>query len=137
MIYNLQNQLDRQKARKRFDFLLSKGKKIDLTEKTFRRTLSQNRYLHLILKYYGLQVGLNLVEVKQEFKEMNIDIFNYEKNGKWYVRSSADLDKMEMMACLDRFIKEADTNGILLPNPEDYGHIDEALNDIEKNQQFL
>lgn len=137
MIYDLSKTFDRDKARKRFDFLFEKGRKIDLIEKTFRRTLRQNAYLHVILKYYGVQVGLNAVEAKIDFKTLNVDFFNYQKNDKWYIKSSADLDKEELSICIDRFIKDCGENGILIPRSDEPEFIDEALNEIEKARRYL
>lgn len=137
MIFRTDNKVQANKCRARIEYLIKKGAKIEVLHKQHKRTLPQNSYLHLILQYYGVNVGLNLVEAKKDFKDMNSDIFNYEKNGKWYVRSSADLDKEEMMICIDRFKKESLENGIPLPDSEDVAFVDEARNEIESAKQYL
>jgi hypothetical protein len=138
MIYNLNNKLDKNKAIKRFEFLCSKGKKIDLKEKMFKRSLSQNAYLHLLLDYFAIQSGYTRIEAKELYKRyVCYDIYEYEKNGTKFYRSSADLDKHEFMKSIDRWIKYMEENGLDVPYTENEEHIDSAFNEVEKNETYL
>lgn len=137
MIFKTESKVQAAKCLARVEYLINKKAKIEVIHKKHKRTLSQNAYLYLLLKYYGLQVGLNMIEAKTDFKALNSDIFNYEKNGNWYIKSTAELDKEEMMICLDRFIKESAENGILLPRPDEQEFLEECSNEVELANIFL
>ncbi len=117
MIYDGNNNIDAIQAQKKLDYLIEKGKRFELTQKRGNRTLNQNSYLHLILTWFGLETGYTLNESKAMFKELNITVFNYLKNGREFVRSSSDLDTAEMTICIERFrnysVSEA---GVYLPD---------------------
>ena len=66
MIFQTSNEFDKQRAKSRFFKLLEKGAIIELTEKKPKRTINQNRYLHLILAWFGYETGYTLDEVNQE-----------------------------------------------------------------------
>ena len=71
MIYETTNHFQKQRAISRFNQLLSKGATIEITEKKSKRSLNQNRYLHLILAWFGYETGYTLEETKQEiFKKI-------------------------------------------------------------------
>lgn len=145
MIYDLSNEL----ARVQFDtyckHLADKRCRVELTEKKGKRTLKQNRYLHLILSYFALQYGERMEWVKQEFfkRFINPDIFLVQKEGRgvgqyYILRSSADLSTLELSTAIDRFrdwsIKEA---GIYLPTPEEHILIDQMEREIESNKRWI
>lgn len=88
----------------RIGVIYGRRKKVDITEKRKKRTLSQNNYFYLILSYYGMHTGYTLEEVKFTLKtEICFDIFGYEKNNANFLRSSADLNTKEMTLVIDRF----------------------------------
>ena len=132
MIFDPNNEIDRIKAKQRFDYLIDKGKQFELTEKRKRRSISQNSYLHLILSYFAHEYGETLDYVKRYFFKnvCNKDLFLTEyvntKTGEirkdW--RSSADLDTKEMTTAIDSFIMYANKDaGIFLPSPSDLVNI--------------
>lgn len=143
MIYQTNNEFDKQRAITRFNKLLEKNAIIELTEKKPKRTIQQNRYLHLILAWFGLELGYTLEEVKQEIfkKIVNPQLFYEGEIGdkipiqRW--RSSADLDTAELTIAIDNFRDYSSREaGIYLPEPSDLN----ALNHIEielKNNQII
>ena len=137
MKFNLDNRIGIAKARARLNFLIEKGARVDIIHKQGKFTLPQIKYVHLIIKYYGVQVGLNLSEAKTDFKNLSKDIFLYEKNSTMYLRSLATLDKLEMSRAIDRFLEYAEGNGIPLPRTDEREFIDEAMNEVETAQNFL
>lgn len=143
MIYKTSNAFQKQKVIERFKILLEKEAIIELKEKKFKRTLKQNRYLHLILGWFALETGYTPEEVKQEIfkKIVNPVIFYDGEYGelvevqRW--RSSAELNTSELTQCIENFrdyaVQEA---GIYLPTPEER----ESLEEIEIeliNQKLL
>ena len=139
MIYYLDREVDRQK----FIFMAKKHldnkARVELTKPNSNKTISQNNYIHFLFKYYGTQVGSTWREVEYDFMRTHPDLFRYEKNGREYYKSLSDssLGKEEHQIMIDRFIEEAEINGILMPRPDNQEFIDEARNEIERAKEFL
>ena len=66
-IYDTANALDRARVEKRFATLLQSGKVIEVTEFKPKRTSPQNRYLHLVLGLFAMEIGHSVEFVKQEY----------------------------------------------------------------------
>lgn len=83
MLYDLKNPLDRERFKRRCNALYTKGCIVDLSEKTSRSN-SQNRYLHCLLGYLGIETGNDMDYVKEVFykRTANRDLFVREKDDK-------------------------------------------------------
>ena len=128
MFYDLTNPMELRAAEARFNFLVSKGKRITLVEKRKKRTYQQNRYLHLLLGWFAIETGFSLLESKHLYKLQSKEIFIYTKKGVKFVRSSADLNTEEMTLSIERFRDYSNTTaGIYLPAANE----NELLNNIE------
>lgn len=129
MRYSTSNPVEAIRAQTKLEWLISNGKEIELTEKRKKRTYKQNRYLHLILTYFGICIGYSLAEIKDVWKrDICPDIFEYEKNGAVFVRSSADLKTDEMAKAISKLKRRAATEGHPLPDAENV----EMMNWIEQ-----
>ena len=145
MIYNTSNPLDKANFLLRAKKLAESGKVIELTEKKPRRSLPQNKYLHVILAYFGTQTGNTLEWVKQQYykKLVNPDLFIREKEDKYLgrikvLRSSADLDTAEMSLSIDRFRNwSAQEAGVYIPAADEAILIQQMEICIERNKEFL
>lgn len=145
MIYDTSNPLDKVNFLFRANKLAESGKVIDLTEKKPRRSLPQNKYLHVILAYFGTQTGNTLEWVKQQYykKLVNPDLFIREKEDKYLgrikvLRSSADLDTAEMSLSIERFRNwAAQEAGIYIPSADEAILIQQMEIEIERNKEFL
>lgn len=145
MIYDTSNPLDKVNFLFRAKKLAESGKVIDLTEKKPRRSLPQNKYLHVILAYFGTQTGNTLEWVKQQYykKLVNPDLFIREKEDKYLgrikvLRSSADLDTAEMSLSIERFRNwAAQEAGIYIPSADEAILIQQMEIEIERNKEFL
>lgn len=145
MVYDTSNPLDKANFLLRAKKLAESGKIIELTEKKPRRSLPQNRYLHVLLAYFGTQTGNTLEWVKQQYykKLVNPDLFIREKEDKYLgkikvLRSSADLDTSEFSLSIERFRNWASQEaGIYLPNADEYIIIQQMEIEIERNKEFL
>ena len=108
MKLNLSIDIDRQRFQEYSKKVLDRCCLVELREVRKQRTYSQNRYLHLILSVFALEMGETLEYVKQDvFKKIvNPDIFKqeyYNKKGEYRIhwKSTMDLDTSEMTkACL-------------------------------------
>lgn len=145
MIYDTSNPLDKANFMLRAKKLAESGKVIELTEKKPRRSLPQNKYLHVILAYFGTQTGNTLEWVKQQYykKLVNPDLFIREKEDKYLgkikvLRSSADLDTSEFSLSVEKFRNWASQEaGIYLPSADEYIIIQQMEIEIEKNKEYL
>ena len=145
MIYDTSNPLDKVNFLFRAKKLAESGKVIDLTEKKPRRSLPQNKYLHVILAYFGTQTGNTLEWVKQQYykKLVNPDLFIREKEDKYLgnmkvLRSSADLDTSEFSLSVERFRNWASQEaGIYLPSSDEYIIIQQMEIEIERNKDYI
>ena len=145
MIYNTSNPLDKANFQLRAKKLAESGVIVDLTEKKPRRSLPQNKYLHVILAYFGAQTGNTLEWVKQQYykKLVNPDLFIREKEDKYLgrikvLRSSADLDTAEMSLSIERFRNwAAQEAGIYIPSADEAILIQQMEIEIERNKEYL
>ena len=144
MIYDTSNPLDKANFLLRAKKLAESGKVIELTEKKPRRSLPQNKYLHVLLAYFGTQTGNTLEWVKQQYykKLVNPDLFIREKEDKYLgkikvLRSSADLDTSEFSLSIERFRNWASQAGIYLPSADEYIIIQQMEIEIERNKEYL
>lgn len=149
MIYNTSEPLERNQFIEKAKYYIQKGKRVELKVKHPRRSIAQNSYLHLILTWFGLEIGLTMAEVKLEIfkKHVNPTLFyDGEVESKvpgitverW--RSSASLDTAEATLAIDRFRNFASVEcGIYLHEPTDLVAIQQLENEISKhqNQEFL
>jgi len=145
MIYNTSNPLDKANFLLRAKKLADSGVIVDLTEKKPRRSLPQNKYLHVILAYFGTQTGNTLEWVKQQYykKLVNPDLFIREKEDKYLgkikvLRSSADLDTSEFSLSIERFRNwAAQEAGIYIPSADEAILIQQMEIEIERSKEFL
>ena len=145
MIYDTSNPLDKANFMLRAKKLAENRKIVELTEKKPRRSLPQNKYLHVILAYFGTQTGNTLEWVKQQYykKLVNPDLFIREKEDKYLgrikvLRSSADLDTAEMSLSIERFRNwAAQEPGIYIPSADEAILIQQMEIEIERNKEYL
>lgn len=113
--------------------LLDEKARFDIKKIHPKRTIPQNSYLHLLLSMYGLHFGLTLEEAKQDVKvELG---YTYEKNGKTYLKSTAEMNTKELTDFIEKFRTLSATMGKYLPMPNEISDTD--LNEIERNQVYL
>lgn len=136
MKLDLSKQIDLNKAKTRFEQLVEKGSKIELKEIRPTRSLPQNSYLHVCLSLYGIHFGYTLNESKTDLKR-NYGLV-YEKGGKKYLRSTANLDSKELTQFIEYIRDVAGQNGCYIPTSEEYLQNKFAIDrEIEQNKNYL
>jgi len=136
MKLDLSKQIDLNKAKNRFEQLVEKGAKIELKEIRPTRSLPQNAYLHVCLSLYGIHFGYTLNEAKTDLKR-NYGLV-YEKGGKKYLRSTANLDSKELTEFIEYIRDVAGVNGCAIPDAEFYLQHKFAFDrEIEQNKNYL
>lgn len=144
-LYDTSNPLDKANFMLRAKKLAESGKVVELKEKKPRRSLPANRYLHVILAYFGTQTGNTLEWVKQQYykKLVNPDLFIREREDKFLgrirvLRSSADLDSSEFSLSIERFRNwSAQEAGIYIPSADEAILIQQMEIEISKNSEFI
>lgn len=145
MIYDLNNILDKERFKRRCNALYKAGGTVELTEKKQRRTIPQNAYLHLILGWFAMETGNTLDFVKREYFKVyiNPDLFVVEKDDKYLgkvqlLRSSRDLDSVEMTTAIDRFRHWASSEaGVYLPSPNEADFLHEIEKEMMRQKEYL
>lgn len=102
-----------------------------------KRSLNQNSYLHLLLAAFGQHFGYTLEEAKLIYKELNPGIYAYEKKGRTFWRSSADLSTEDMAKSIDLFMEKSKEAGYPLPLATDQAWLMEIENEIERSKHYL
>lgn len=143
MIYNLQDELSRNRFKARVGQLWRSGTIVELTDKA-RRTLRQNSYLYVCLGALALETGNSVEFIKQEvFKRIvNPDIFVLEKEDPILgvikvLRSTRDVNKEDMSKAIDRFRKWASEHGVYIPDPEDKAIIAQMEYEIAQAERYF
>lgn len=143
MLYNLQDELSRQKFKTKVQFLWNNGTVVELTDKR-RRTKNQNNYLHAILGALALETGYSPEVIKQDIfkRRVNPDLFVEETDnpilGKVEtLRSTRLLNKEEMSVAIDRYIKFCSELGVYLPKPGDEEMIAQIECEISKASRYF
>ena len=145
MIYDLKNPYDIGKFKDRVVELINQRAVVDLTKKNPNRSLSQNAYLHLILGFFAVEYGCSLDEVKLDFfkRKCNKETFERRVTNKQGIeittlRSSADLDTMEMTTAIERFRNwSVSVAGIYLPSPNEDQFLIYVSQEIERNKAYI
>ncbi len=119
MLFDLEDDYDIRRAKKRFNELLEAKCIITLQKKRKKRTIKQNKYLHVLFSLFGIEFGLTLSESKQIVKS-NCPFMMYEKKGQHFIRSTAELDTKEMSKFIDWFMDFAGQQGCYLPTADEY-----------------
>lgn len=145
MLYDLSNPLQLESFKVKSEALKKKGCIVELTEKKPQRSLQANKYLHVILSYFALEIGETMEWVKQKYYKalVNQELYVREKDDKYlgkvkYLRSSADLDSAEFALSIDRFRNFASQEaGIYLPSPNEHAFLQQIEIEISRHKQYL
>jgi len=142
MTYNLTIPEEVTKFKQRTDFLISKGKKVELTEKRYNRTIKQNKYLHLIFGWYGIELGYTRDEVKQDIFKRDVckSVFERVKNSRVVYRSTSDLNTIEMTTAIEMFRNHASKDlNIYLPDPNEQEQLRSMEEQLSRygNRQYI
>ncbi len=119
MIYNLSNDIDKNKATCRMLELVRDGKTIELTEKKKKRTIKQNAYYHVLINLCAIEFGNTFDEQKIDLKR-ECPFMRYEKKGNTYLKRTRDLTTKELTDFIDWIRNYIGKTGLYLPSAEDY-----------------
>ena len=144
MIFDLNNQYDRETFKNKVNDMYSKRLIVELKKVSPKRSIKQNSYLHLILSFFASETGYSLDDVKYGiFKGIvNKDLFKRTKAGRRgeieYTRSSSDLTAEEMTLAITRFRDySSSVAGIYIPSPSDSENLVHIQRQVERDREFI
>lgn len=138
MRYNLKDPKDLEAALEYLTKLSSQEAMVNITKVNPNRSLRQNAYYHVLLGVYGLATGHTINQAKTIHKRYICpDIFAYEKDGMWFLHSSAEINNEEMTKAIDRLITFGEENGVDMPLATDTEKITYYENLIETQGKWL
>ena len=119
MIYDLSNNEDKNRASFKFYQLVEGGKVIVLNEKRKKRSISQNRYLHVAITIFAIEVGYTIEEAKTVLKR-ECSFMRYEKEHHVFLKRTRDLNTKELTDFIEFIIQFAAKMFITIPSSEEY-----------------
>jgi hypothetical protein len=137
MIYDLDNENDRDRFKVKSNALFKNKKKVELKVVQQKKTVSQNGYIHVLFDLYAVENGYTSKESKELVKD-NCPFLKYWKNNEEFTKGMSDLDKEETSKFIDWFLDWAGQQGCLLPEAgkyeKDFQHFDNSINN---HKQYL
>ena len=145
MIFNLNNEYEIPKFKEYVNKLYEQKAIVEVKKKLPNRSTQQNRYFYLILSWFACETGYSVDEIKVDiFKRIcNKEIFERYRENKHgekikFLRSSSDLDTLEMTTAIDRFRNYASAQaGVYLPSPNESQFLTYREQEIERNKEFI
>jgi len=143
MKYNLDNEFERNQAKVRLKKLFDERKRVDITEVSPKRTLSQNAYLHVCITLFAIEFGWTREEAKTQLKKL-CPFMRYEKinsksgNKAVFMKQTSMLDKKEMTDFIEWIREFCGKQGCYIPTAEEYKTNSDSIdNIIESNKPHL
>lgn len=138
MKFNTANKEEKKEAFRYFTILSNKRQVVEIKKISPGRSLNQNSYLHLLLGDFGQHFGYDLEEAKTVYKrDINPELYVYEKNNSKFLKSSADLSKDDFAISIDKLMRVSAELGYPLPPATDMEWVRRAENDIEKARRYM
>jgi hypothetical protein len=118
MIYNLQILSEAKKLLNFIENLAGSETLLEVKKVYKNRSNLQNRYIHALFTIFGNEFGYTASESKIVVKrELG---YCYEKNGKWFLKETSKMDKLEMTVFIEKFRAFSSEQGLYLLSPDEY-----------------
>lgn len=137
MKFNLAIDHEEKQAANYINQLKARKSVIEVKRVQLKRSINQNGYLHLLISAFAVHFGYSITEAKAIYKELNADIYCYEKKDRKFWRSSSELSKEEMAKTIDVFMKKSAENGCVLPAATNQDWLRQIENEIERSKYYL
>ncbi|MBQ0153940.1 MAG: hypothetical protein KBS70_04045 [Bacteroidales bacterium] len=126
MQYNLSNELDRERLMAKLAKDIERGVVVDYTAKVMK-TVSQNRYLHLLIGVAAMECGTSIEYAKAEYfkRLVNHELFAFDSEdailGKVTekLRSINEIPCEDLSKAIDKFKTWGREQGWVMPDAED------------------
>ena len=146
MRYDFSRQFDPQRARTQLESIIKRKGMCEILEKRYKRTVQQDRYLHLILGWFAAETGNTRDYVKTEYykKRCNSEVFVQKKYDELLkeevqtLRSSSQLNTKEMTDTVENFRNWASMEaGIYLPAPNEEEQLKWLEIELSKYEKWI
>lgn len=143
MRFHLKKQDELDKAAEYLSELARTESTVDIKRVAYKRSISQNSYYHLMLSFFGAQVGHTVDEVKTLIRRLQPELYQLKGVDIAGVqiptsRSSADFSSAEMTKSIDDFRKwSREVADIEIPAPDDIELLKYVDDTIAANEQYL
>jgi hypothetical protein len=132
MILDLSLEFDLKKFNSYCDKLITNKSKVNIKKVQNKMTISQNSYLHVCICFFCLETGYTKEEGKIVLKREFGSFMVYEKQGRKFLRSSSDLDTLEVTEFIEWIRNLCYENfDCYVPTPQEY-----IQNQFEINKQL-
>lgn len=111
--------IESEKARVYFDKLLTDKCKIELKKIPKKRTLKQNRYVHVLFTLWGSEYGYSIDEAKLVVKKLLG--YMYQKQDQIFPKQTSKMDTRELTEFIDKFRNFSSSQGYYLPSADEVG----------------
>ena len=137
MKYDLKNEYEANQAKSKLDYLIEKGKPIDLKEIRAKRSISLNSYYHVCINIYAINFGSTLYEAKTDLKRL-CPFMRYEKHGNYYLKETRNMDSKELSEFVEWIRTYSSKNGCYIADSEEYLSNRYAIDkEINAHKQYL
>jgi len=120
MIYDLNNDIEVERCRKRFKSLLARKAKVEVKEAKKNRSLDQNAYYHKLIQILADDICDSFESVKFDSK-IELGFYIESRQGNKIPESTATMSSKRMTELIDRFRMWAESfHVVYLPTPEEY-----------------
>lgn len=137
MLLDLSKDVDLRKFMTYVEYLAEKGHKVDIKKINHKRTINQNKYLHVCISLFAIEYGYTLEEAKTYLKRM-CDFMVYEKNGQKFLLKTSKMDTSELTKFIEWVRSYAGMQGLYIPTSEEYlTNWMEVEKEIEKYREYL
>ena len=137
MLYDLSNKHDRETFLSRSKELSETGEIVELRIKRKKRTIQQNKYLHVCISLFAIEFGYTLEESKTMLKR-NCHFMTYTKKGHKFLKRTSQMDTSELTQFIEWVRDFSANHGYYIPSSEEYLFNSVFYDkEIEKNKQYL
>lgn len=144
-VYDLQSPNDRERFATKAKEFAELGVYVELRRVRKARSLSQNAYMHLLIRYFASEFGYTEEQVKQDIfkRTCNAELFEEDVVNRRgctvrRIRSSASLNSAEMTTAIERFRNYSSAEcGLYLPTPDEREHIAVAMRQVDECKAYL
>lgn len=137
MKFDFKNDIDKNKAITRINYLIENGFKCELTQIREKRTNLQNKYIHVIFGLFGIEFGFTIDEAKTHLKR-NCDFMVYTKGLDRFLLKTSDLDTKGLTDFIEWIREYSAKQGCYLPTPEEYRENEIYFsNEIDKAKRYI
>ena len=137
MKYDTNIKYEAEQAKTKLNYLIDKGKLIDLKEIRAKRSISLNSYYHVCVSLYAVHFGHTFYESKIDLKRL-CPFMTYINNGKMYLVETSKQDSKELSLFVEWIRNYSAKGGCYIPDAEEYLMNKYAIDkDIESNKTYL